>query len=129
MSTNDRAAPICNRCGLSCALGPHGFAGGLTRHTVTGGFDSTPGNGFGALDDLDGYTFSLCEFCCDWLFQTFVVPVEVGEMSIEGNRLVSTDGERRWRPAAQRVEEDEWRRMKDEFRAEHDRRARAREGN
>lgn len=129
MSTNDHPVPVCNRCGLSCALGPRGDAGGILRRTVTGGFESTPGNGSGALDDLQGYTFSLCEFCCDWLFQTFVIPVEENEVSITGERLISMDGEYRWRPAAQRVEEDEWRRMKDEFRAEHSRREKAREGN
>lgn len=113
-------APLCNRCGLSCTLGTTADLGGIIRYTVTGGYESTPGNGSGALDDLDGYTFSLCEFCLDWLFQTFVIPVDVCDYS---------DGQRsNFRPAARRVEEDDWRRMKDAFKAEHERRARARDG-
>jgi hypothetical protein len=127
MSDDSKVATLCNRCGLSCELGDTGSIGGIIRRTVCGGYYSTPGNGRGALDDLDGYTFSLCEFCCDWLFQTFVIPVEVSEVSVENERLISPDGEQRYRPAAQRVEEDEWRRMKDEFRAEWTRRAAARE--
>lgn len=60
----------CNLCGQSCHLpgapdaGPHG----LLEVSVNGSFDSTPGNGHGTLDDMTSYTFSVCEFCLDFLF-------------------------------------------------------------
>lgn len=122
----EQKTSLCNRCGLSCTLADRDI-GGIIRHTVVGGYESTPGNGDGALDDCDGYTFSLCEFCCDWLFQTFVIPVEVHEVSIVDERPISLDGEREFRPALQRVQEDDWRRTKDKFMAEYARREKARE--
>lgn len=107
---------LCNLCGLSCKLDGDctGF-GGLVRVTILGGYDSTPGNGSGALDDMTSYVFSLCEFCCDWLFQRFVLPVETYDYG-------SGEDDGPWRPAAQRVAEDEWRSMKGTFAAEWARR-------
>lgn len=110
------AEAICNVCGMTCAI--KGFNHGLCDETVHGGYESTPGNGHGALDDLSAYKFSLCEFCLDWLFSRFVVPVTVSS-SIN-------DEQEEWRPASQRVSEDGWRKMKDEFFVEHNKRATAR---
>lgn len=142
----DRA---CNLCGLSCLLRsdsrePRSELGGLVDAEVLGGFESTPGNGRGALDDGVRYRFSLCEFCIDWLFGQFRIPVAVDSYMddccpLPGETLDETETrtggivkllrdplEQPWRPAAERVEADEWRRMKDEFRAEKARRDAAR---
>lgn len=113
---------LCNRCGLSCELGSTGELGGLIRQMVVGGYSSTPGNGHGALDDIEGYRFSLCEFCLDWLFQTFKIPVE-----LIANDIYPSGDAPQFVPAAQRVDSDEWRRMKAEFHAEHERRRIARQ--
>jgi len=111
----------CNMCGLLCTLGDEatGADYGLINARASGGYESTPGNGHGALDDCTHYTFSLCEFCLDWLFSRFKVPVKVDD-------YVSGEEAEPWRPAAQRVAEDEWRKMKQEFQTEHDKRAAAR---
>ena len=75
--------PLCNLCGLSCVIGPSESPAsgphGLIEATVTGGYESTPGNGCGALDDMVRHSFSLCEFCLDWLFSKFNVPVAVDD--------------------------------------------------
>lgn len=116
------ADALCNLCGLSCMLYDRGTPfelGGLIRKTVDGGYESTPGNGSGALDDMTGYTFSLCEFCLDWLFAQFVIPVALEDVDNPEYRET-------WRPAAERVATDDWRRMKTEFRVEAERRALAR---
>lgn len=113
--------PICNLCGLSCVFekdcyGPGLDAiGGLINAKVDGGYESTPGNGHGALDDGTSYHFSLCEFCLDWLFSQFEIPVKV-------DCYMGPEDIAAWRPAAQRVAEDDWRRMKDAFRTEYERR-------
>lgn len=87
----------CNLCGEPCghvvssgAL----YEMGLIRCTVSGGFEST------ALDDGATYTFSLCEFCLDWLFTQMRTPPVVGS-------YVGGDGEPPgpFRPAAARVRE------------------------
>ena len=128
INPNDEATKtanhICNLCGLPCAppgSNPQtwGEQGLLAR--VCGGFSSTPGNGEGALDDCAAYSFSLCEFCLDWLFGKFQVPVAVC------NYMSGKDDLEPWRPAAQRVMEDEWRREKSEFMEEYERRKEARE--
>lgn len=110
-------------CGLSCALRDDGHPcwgnHGLINQTVSGGYESTPGNGSGALDDATNYNFSLCEFCLDWLFQQFKVPVETSDY-MSGGEIEP------WRPASQRVSEDDWRKMKQKFQTEHDKRAMAR---
>lgn len=108
--------PICNLCGLSCMLTTR--AGGLVKATVWGGYESTPGNGVGALDDHVEHTFSLCEFCLDWLFSRFVIPVELRDYFYEPLEP--------WRPAAERVAADDWRRDKKRFADEAARRAAAR---
>jgi hypothetical protein len=133
----------CNLCGLSCNLknwGPEG----LIDAVVIGGYESTPGNGSGALDDMTRYRFSICEFCLDWLFTKFRIPVVVddpmndyllddGETIEEGLermgvvQILERPQPNPWRPAAQRVAEDDWRKMKDEFYAEAARRSAARE--
>ncbi len=90
------------------------------------------------------HRFSLCEFCLDWLFGRFVVPVAVddpmndyvlrpGETTDEGMarmgcvRLAPRREEPPWRPAAERVKDDDWRKGKAEFFAEALRRAEARD--
>jgi len=137
--------PLCNLCGLTLCLGSAGYRAphGLVNAKVVGGYSSTPGNGEGALDDLDGYKFSLCEFCLDWLFGKFAVPVEtyapmneflmeVGETVEEALKkrgmvkLSPSDEPGPWRPAAQRVQEEEWRKDKEQFFAEKARRDKAR---
>ncbi len=103
---------LCNLCGLTCSLGvsPHiDRRGGLIEATISGGYESTPGNGYGALDDMTWYKFSLCEFCLDWLFSQFKIPVSTGEPGTLAEVVPP------WKPAAERVAEDKWRKWKTEF--------------
>ena len=117
---------LCNLCGLTCAL--HGAdtrevgLHGLINCQVSGGYHSTAGNGYGALDDGETYRFNLCEFCLDWLFTHFQIPIEVGNYTGRGSEKEV------WRPAAVRVRDDAWRKLKTEFAEEADRRALARTG-
>lgn len=105
---------LCNLCGHSCSLtAPDRVEqGGLIRARVCGGYESTPGNGSGALDDSTAYTFSLCEFCLDWLFGQFKIPVATTDY------MRNDAPDEPWRPAAERVASDEWRSMKGKFMAE-----------
>ena len=126
-------------CGLSCVLREETFkspddtdqsykaVGGIIDAEIIGGYDSTPGNGYGALDDMCGYRFSMCEWCLDWLFQQFNTPpttfdpmnrfvLKAGETVDEGlNRMgvVRVMGRvpepEPFKPAVQRVNEDEYR--------------------
>jgi hypothetical protein len=122
---------LCNLCGLSCKPPNPSFSEnedlGLIDCVVSGGYDSTPGNGKGALDDVTQYKFSLCEFCLDWLFVQFKIPVEVSDypicQSAENFKYIREN----WIPAKNRVENDDWRRMKKEFFAEFEKRNQARE--
>lgn len=118
----DREPPLCNVCGLTCLLGEPSSgesslrspnSGGLERVTVRGNYDSTPGNGHGALDDCTSYSFSICEWCLDWLFTP----------DIDGTPETAEE----FRPTARRVADDDWRQAKDAFRAEFERRKEARE--
>jgi len=117
---------VCNLCGLPCVLNPLGDGsqpveeGGLRDARVCGGYRSTAGNGHGALDDLTEYGFSLCEFCLDWLFGKFQVPVAV-------RNYMSDEQVETWRPAVERVAEDDWRHSKSEFTEEYERRKEARD--
>jgi len=119
---------LCNLCGLTCNLpvGPADSgetdAHGLVEQVVYGHYASTPGNGHGALDDMTAYKFSLCEFCLDWLFSRFKAPPRVFERDLNCNLL----DEGSWRPARQRVAEDDWRRFKQETLDEMARRDEAR---
>ncbi len=111
---------LCNMCGLTCRLDPEVTETyGLIKSTVSGGYESTPGNGDGALDDCTRYTFSLCEFCLDFMFSNFKIPVV-------SDNYTHPEGLELFRPAAQRVAEDEWRGMKERFQAEFTRRNDAR---
>jgi hypothetical protein len=109
----------CNSCGESCSLGTlHDDVqsnGGLIDAEVQGGYNSTPGNGAGALDDMTSYKFSLCEFCLDHLFQQFKIPPTVYD-------FIDDEIAEPWRSAHQRVTEDEWRKQKKEFYEEYFRR-------
>jgi hypothetical protein len=143
---------ICNLCGESCSLGsayndgndpdPLDYSG-LIEQTVTGGYNSTPGNGNGALDDMVRYSFSLCEFCLDWLFQQFTIPVAVDDpmndyLTQEGEtmdealdkrgivQLMEAPQPPPWKSAAERVAEDDWRQQKEKHFNESNRRARKR---
>jgi hypothetical protein len=107
-------AATCNMCGETCRINTENY--GMTNAKVSGGYESTAGNGHGALDDCETYTFSLCEFCLDWLFSKFKVPVDITDY-MNGSEPGT------YVPAAQRVATDECRKMKDEFTAEHDKRA------
>jgi hypothetical protein len=115
----------CNLCGLSCRLaGPESYFNGLSGLIdckVLGRYDSTPGNGAGALDDTTQYEFSLCEFCLDWLFVQFKVPVEVSDYMNPDNPKEN------WVSAKDRVANDDWRKMKTVFFNEFKKRNKARE--
>ncbi len=114
---------LCNMCGLTCRLDPkESETHGLIKETVSGGYESTPGNGDGALDDCTRYTFSLCEFCLDHMFSQFKIPVGVDDYIHSGPK----DEPEVFRPAQQRVTEDDWRQMKERFFAEFNRRNAAR---
>ena len=114
----------CNLCGLPCSAGrgKHiNHEAGLIKESVLGGYESTPGNGYGALDDGTYYRFSLCEFCLDWLFAQFKIPVGVNDFTSSKHEV--------WRPAAERVKKDDWRTGKDVFFKEATRREKARNRN
>jgi hypothetical protein len=95
---------LCNMCGLSCLLEENamGELSGLINQSVSGGYFSTPGNGVGALDDTTNYKFSLCEFCLDWLFSLCKIPPAISFYN-------DTNDKEEFRPARQRIAEDEWR--------------------
>lgn len=74
---------LCNWCGMSMCLwsdeeveniGVSPYPMGLVNQTLYGHSLSHPGIGRGTLDDDSSYTFSLCEFCLDHMFQQFKVP-------------------------------------------------------
>lgn len=110
---------LCNLCALPCKLeNDLEDASGLIDAVVAGGYASTPGNGNGALDDCTRYHFSLCEFCLDWLFTQFQLPPVVSSYT-------SSEFED-FRPAAQRVKEDDWRGTKERFFKEFEKRNAAR---
>lgn len=97
---------LCNMCGLSCELSDsHGGNYGLIEAMATGGYFSTPG--YGALDDVVHYAFSLCEFCLDFIFSNFVIPpLTRCHLESEPHNFI---------PAKDRVLNDSWRKMKEEF--------------
>lgn len=92
---------LCNMCGHSCVLyvedTGRNHIGGMIDQIVHGGFFSTAGNGYGALDDMSFYKFSLCEFCLDWMFSNFKIPVR--------EYCDAFDEEIEFKPAKQRIEE------------------------
>lgn len=117
---------LCNLCGLSCTLyetTDEGYATsgvydhcGLINAEVEGGYFSTPGTSppdghGGTLDDGSVYKFSICEFCLDWLFSQFKIPVTIQYF----NPNVDQEIFETWKPAIQRVTEDNWREFKEEF--------------
>lgn len=116
----------CNLCGLPCLLNgedKHSNTGGLINSYVSGGFDSTAGNGYGALDDGTTYCFSLCEFCLDWLFSCCIIPPVIYSC------FYNEDPPEVFKPAAQRIEDDQklgFRKMGDVFFKEKERRDAAR---
>jgi len=120
MATGENDCPACNLCGLSCRLGDGPEIGGLINAVVRGGYYSTAGNGSGALDDGHSYKFSLCEWCLDWLFSQFTIPVKAGSYHL------SNEPEPSWRPAWHRVTEDTWRTYESEFFNEYNKRNEAR---
>lgn len=81
------ASKLCNLCGECCHIkksdeSRHPFEKGYAELSVLnvnimGGYDSTPYNGDGALDDMSEYHFSLCEFCIDHLMQNMKIPPTV----------------------------------------------------
>lgn len=137
---------LCNLCGLTCLLEhpPMDKPSGLIDAVVVGGYESTPGNGSGTLDDMTGYSFSLCEYCLDWLFGRFKIQVQTfdpirgltlrPEESIEqglertGGFLVLGPSSVKppWLPAEVRIARDDWRKLKAEFFAEKAKRDAAR---
>lgn len=138
---NEKRDP-CNLCGLSIRLAPAPWDQplGLVQTEVVGGYPSTPGNGSGALDDCTGYRFSLCEFCLDWLFVQFVIPVETLDpmraLTLRPDETIEEAMKRTggfvslgqrpppdpWRSAEERVRTEAWREMKERFLNEKQRR-------
>jgi hypothetical protein len=113
---------LCNFCGYTCAF-PNTNSNqpyGLIKKSVNGGYHSTPGNGNGALDDVTFYTFSLCEFCLDYLFRKFQIPPLIGT-------YVGSEDYEVFRPATQRIKEDSWRKHDPKWQLEYDARAAARQ--
>ncbi len=114
----------CNLCGHLCALGeakqnePDRMLGGLLGAQVNGGHYSTAGNGYGALEDGCSYRFSLCEFCLDWLFNQFKVPVKVHDY-IDGDPA-------KWEAADERVKRYAGKPLAEVYRVEADKRAKSR---
>ena len=115
-------------CGESLGLGkmsgpggPEVENGGLIDCRVSGGYNSTPGNGAGCLDDSTSYKFSMCEFCLDWLMTNFNIPPIVSDYN--------TDFKKIFRPASMRVQDDEWRHCKAQHYFESERRDKLRMGN
>ena len=98
---------LCNLCGHSCYFHCNSIG---VNVSVSGAYYSTPGNGFGALDDMVGYQFSLCEFCLDWMFAQFKIPVKV-----DYQQIAYSPKEEDFKPAPQRVIEDDWRVNKEIF--------------
>jgi len=88
---------------------------GLINQIVSGGYNSTPGNGDGALDDTTNYKFSLCEFCLDFLFKNFKILPGV-------SHYCGSSEPEEFRSAEERVANDDWRQQKDKFRLEYERR-------
>jgi hypothetical protein len=118
MKDDVKQAVPCNLCGEPCGTE---HSQGMVNQTVHGGYNSTPGNGTGALDDMTHYAFSLCEFCLDWLFTQFKTPpVVICRLS------PPEDPPDQWRNASQRVNEDSWRSQKAAFFQEFARRNAAR---
>lgn len=108
---------LCNMCGLTCRFVKSNYDNylhGLIDCSVEGGYDSVPGNGWGALGDSFTHTFSLCEFCLNHLFSQFKIPVHVLE------RCANEEWD--WIPAQEKVTNDDWRRMKSEFFEEFEKR-------
>lgn len=109
-------------CGLTTKLPDHNksfdheYFYGLIDADVMGGYESTPGNGSGALDDMTSYHFSLCEFCLDHLFSNFVIPP----------KCFNGDIPEAFIPAAQQIKEDHWRDDGKTFFKEQRKRAKAR---
>lgn len=118
---------LCNLCGLPCNLqGNHCDTddyGGLVEYSIRGNFDSTPGNGNGALDNMAQYTFSMCEFCLDWLFSQFKI---LPKVEYYQGFLAGWKETEKFRSAKERVENDDWRQFKNEFFVEFEKRNRAR---
>jgi hypothetical protein len=125
MESKKPVETLCNWCGLPCTANAEGqhpdYKAGLIDACVQGGYESTPGNGDGALDDATSYHFSLCEFCLDWLFSQFRIPVRMTDYTDRGAPIAGP-----WRCAERRVNEDAGRTMKERFFTEARRRAEAR---
>ena len=131
MKYTKETAPLCNVCGLTTWIEPPNLrpgdmscaeACGLIDSQVVGGYESTPGNGWGALDDMTAYHFSICEFCLDWLFSNCKIHPKVFQVFGNGEKI-----EEPFRCADERVAKGEGLAMKEEFFAESRRRAEARD--
>jgi hypothetical protein len=128
---SEKEQDLCNLCGLS--INPAESSDNPLHHDfdkdhcalqakVMGGYFSTAGNGYGALDDTTAYEFCLCEFCLDWLFSKFKLPVKLSnymQSQYDDSEYDCDPSElhpvKVWRPAKQRVEEDGWRSYKEEW--------------
>jgi hypothetical protein len=105
---------MCNFCGETCEIvgdstGEIKENSGLIDANVSGGYGSTPGNGNGTLDDCTKYTFSLCEWCLDWLFEQFKTPPTTSDY------MSPDEAAEPYIPAVERVTLDSWRVKKKKF--------------
>lgn len=112
----------CNLCGHSCYLGLNRFlrdnhieTGGLSNAHVSGGYESTPGNGCGAFGDGDVYNFSFCEFCLDFLFENSKIPIKEWDVHTPEDPHLFVS-------ALEKVKFETWRQEKTEFLAEYEKR-------
>lgn len=77
---SNKEEKFCNMCSMTLYMEPGHSSGmadfnhGLVEAKVIGQYMSPI---HGGLNDLQDYTFSLCEFCLNHLFQKFVIPPDV----------------------------------------------------
>lgn len=111
-SHKSKEEAFCNLCGQTCAMflcsdndGNLIYENeGLISASVSGGYPSTPGNGEGTLDDMTLYTFSLCEYCLEFLFSHMIIPPQLGDAFNNGPI------DKVYLPALERIKKDSWRR-------------------
>lgn len=124
------ADKTCNMCGLESKIRSEQdgevnensiiYNSILNDFAANGGYDSTPANGYGALDDGSTYSFSLCEFCLDHLFQKFKIAPKI-------TSYMNYNGEEEFLPAETRVRMSGFRKEnKKAFLEEQERRNKAR---
>ncbi len=131
---------ICNMCGLDCKIielvpqkidcerkvctetdqklhqqAPDLEDGGAMKIVAKGTYHSTPGAGWGALDEAHTYSFVLCEFCLDYLFTQMQITPRVRNINgqtikfFSAQERIARDTEKE-RPMTLRFLEEFWNR-------------------